>query len=129
MNYFVRQAIKWRKTNQERSNRVEKIINVIRSCKTDEQLITAIKLVEQSSVNNIEKEQFNDIVLEVASNQVKDVTMTHHSNHVNFVYNSVLWFITGEHKENDDVVINRAVFIPWNLEVDLSKTLLKNKLT
>lgn len=127
MNYFVRQAIKWRKSNQERSNRVEKIINVIRSCKTDEQLMTAINLVNQVSINNIERSQFNEIILEVASQQVKDVTMSHHIKHENFVYNSLLWLITGERSEND-IVINRAVFIPWYMEVDLSKVYLKNKL-
>lgn len=120
MNYLVRQAIKWRKNHQERNSRVEKIINTIRSCKTDEQLLTAIKLVDVSARNHVEKQQFDDVILEVAVNQAKDVTAQHFTSHDCFLYNSLLWHITGEKKE-DGLKVNRAVFIPRSMEVDLSK--------
>lgn len=127
MNYLVRQAIKWRKQHQERNSRVEKIINTIRSCKTDEQLLTAIKLVDVSSRNQLEKEQFDDVILEVAINQAKDVTAQNFESHDCFLYNSLLWHITGE-KTEDGLKVNRAVFIPRKLEIDLSNSSFNKKI-
>jgi hypothetical protein len=128
MNHYIRQAIKWRKGTPERQNKIEKIVNTIRSCRTDQQLYSAIRLVETSSSNSMEKEQLMDVVMDVAVNHAKDCTAEVGTFHNNFTLSSLLWWITGFKCEQEGIIITRAVFKPTMQEVDLRRFNVSHKL-
>ena len=118
MKHYIFHAKKWRQRTPQRNSRIEKMINILRSCQNAQQLNIAWKFVSEICRNSIERDEMFSVYLDTALNDIKDLTATFTQVEDKWEFSGMFVKATGIIKDGTKEA-NRVVFLPSQKEIEV----------